>query len=205
MTVEFPLSLLIQFAKVPVLGQVKTRMQPVLTEQQSLALHCYLVERTHHTLHQQALCKTELWLAGGEAREFFESLKPCPNLKYQRGSDLGERMHRAIATGLECYGSAVLIGSDCPGITPAYLREALLALEIVDVVLGPAVDGGYVLIGMNKACPGAFGGIDWGTDQVLRQTKERLQGLGLTWFELPVLPDIDRPEDLQQINPLSYF
>jgi len=198
----FPEALLIQFAKAPQLGQVKTRMQPVLNEKQSLDLHCQLVRRTHETLHREALCQTQLWMSGEDNDGFFQSLKPLPEIKVQHGDDLGERMRSAIATGLQGWQSVVLIGSDCPAITSDYLRRALLALERVDVVLGPAADGGYVLIAMKKAEGGVFEGVDWSTPRVLQQTRGRLAALNLSHVELPVLNDIDRPEDLAHLEVL---
>ena len=194
---EFPEALLIQFAKAPQLGQVKTRMQPVLSREQSLALHCQLVLRTHQTLHRDALCQTQLWISGEDSMGFFQSLKPAPTIKHQQGEDLGERMHSAIATGLQQYQSVALIGSDCPAITSDYLRSALRALNSADVVLGPAADGGYVLIAMKKTEQGVFENVDWSTSRVLAQTRNNLAALNLSSLELPVLNDIDRPEDLR--------
>lgn len=202
MSDEFPEALLIQFAKAPQLGQVKTRMQPVLSIEQSLALHCQLVQRTHQTLHREALCHTQLWISGADNDGFFQSLKPLPTIKHQHGKDLGERMYSAIAAGLEQKGAVVLIGSDCPAISSDYLRSALCALERVDVVLGPAADGGYVLIAMKKAERAVFAGVDWSTPRVLQQTRARLAALKLSSFELPVLHDIDRPEDLVHLESL---
>jgi len=202
---EFPEALLIQFAKAPQLGQVKTRMQPVLSLEQSLALHCQLVSRSHQTLHREALCQTQLWISCEDSTGFFQSLKPAPTIKCQQGEDLGERMYSAIAAGLQQYQSVALIGSDCPAITGAYLRSALQALDRADVVLGPAADGGYVLIAMRNAEQGVFAGVDWSTSRVLQQTRENLRALNLSYFELPVLNDIDCPEDLvhlQELPPL---
>ena len=194
---EFPEALLIQFAKAPQLGQVKTRMQPVLSLEQSLALHCQLVLRTHQTLHHETLCQTQLWTSGEDGTGFFQSLKPAPTIKRQQGKDLGERMYSAIATGLQQFQLVVLIGSDCPAISSAYLRSALRALDSVDVVLGPAADGGYVLIAMKKAEQGIFENVDWSTSLVLAQTRNNLTALNLSCLELPVLNDVDRPEDLR--------
>ncbi|MBQ0721182.1 MAG: TIGR04282 family arsenosugar biosynthesis glycosyltransferase [Gammaproteobacteria bacterium] len=202
MSDEFPGALLIQFAKAPQLGQVKTRMQPQLSVEQSLALHCDLVRRTHQTIHRAALCQSQLWISGEDSAGFFQSLQPLPTIKHQRGADLGQRMHSAIATGLGHWQSVLLIGSDCPAINRNYLRQCLLALETVDVVLGPAEDGGYVLIAMKTAAPGVFDGVSWSSPQVLAQTRARLAALQLSYFELPVLNDIDRPEDLVHLEGL---
>jgi rSAM/selenodomain-associated transferase 1 len=200
MSYEFPDALLIQFAKAPQLGQVKTRMQPVLSLEQSLALHCQLVQRVHQTLHAEGLCHSQLWITGVDDSGFFQSLKPRPEVKHQHGDDLGERMFSSIAAGLEHRSAVVLIGSDCPAITSDYLRTALCALSRVDVVLGPAADGGYVLVGMKKAEREIFAGVAWGTSRVLQQTRERLRAIKRSCFELPVLNDIDRPEDLIHLD-----
>ena len=200
MNYEFPEALLIQFAKAPQLGQVKTRMQPVLSVEQSLTLHRQLVQRTHQTLHHEALCHSQLWISGEDNEGFFQSLKPLPVIKHQRGDDLGERMYVAIAAGLNHKSAVVLIGSDCPAISVDYLRTALCALKKVDVVLGPATDGGYVLIAMKKAERAVFAGVDWSTPRVLQQTRARLRASKLLCFELPVLHDIDRPEDLIHLD-----
>ncbi|OUS10319.1 hypothetical protein A9Q90_01520 [Gammaproteobacteria bacterium 54_18_T64] len=200
---EFPLALLVQFAKAPLLGQVKTRMQPVLSVAQSLALHCDLVRHTHQTLHRDALCQSQLWTSGEDRADFFKSLLPPPDIQCQQGVDLGERMHFAIASGLKRWRAVVLIGSDCPAINGNYLRQALLALESVDVVLGPAADGGYVLIAMKRAEPRVFEGVEWSTCRVLGQTQARLASLKMSCHVLPVLNDIDRPEDLVHLNGLA--
>jgi len=196
----FPEALLIQFAKAPQLGRVKTRMQPVLSEQQSLALHCQLVQRTHRAIHRAALCQSQLWVSGEDRDGFFQSLEPLPEIKHQQGADLGERMHRAIAAGLQQKRAVVLIGSDCPAINSDYLRKAFVALNSVDLVLGPAADGGYVLIGMKQTEPKVFEGVDWSTSRVLAQTRAKVSALMLSHHELPRLNDIDRPEDLAHLE-----
>jgi len=158
------------------------------------------VQRTHQTLHHEALCHSQLWVSGVDDAGFFQNLEPRPVIKHQYGADLGERMHLAIAEGLGQYSAVVLIGSDCPAISSNYLRNALYALKRVDVVLGPAADGGYVLIALKKADRSVFTGIDWSTSRVLQQTRSRLQASQLSCFELPVLNDIDRPADLVYLD-----
>ena len=94
-------------------------------------------------------------------------------------------------------GPTIVIGSDCPALTPSHLRQAADVLrEGRDVVVIPAEDGGYVLIGSRRPQPGLFNGMTWGTDQVMAQTRQRLAHSGLTWRELPPLWDVDRPADL---------
>ncbi len=114
----------------------------------------------------------------------------------QSGSDLGERMFHAIRDGLLRYRKLVLVGSDCPAIDEQYLSDALTALDSKSFVLGPADDGGYVLIGATHIEASLFEGVSWGSEAVLDETRERLTASGREWSELNTLPDIDRPEDL---------
>ena len=97
--------------------------------------------------------------------------------------------------------SALLIGADCPGISAATLQDAHRRLQHgVATVVAPAVDGGYVLIGVRDDCPALFDGIDWGSERVMAQTRQRLQVLGITYAELPAHHDIDRPSDLERLR-----
>lgn len=206
MTYEFPQALLIQFAKAPEPGKVKTRMQPQLTAEQSLSLHCRLVKRTYQTLVHSAVATVELWTSGGDRCQFFRDLEPRAILREQRGADLGVRMHHALADGLDRYEAVVLVGSDCPFLSPEVLSEALgLLVADKDCVLGPATDGGYVLIGLTRNSVELFADIDWGTDQVLAQTRSRLRQLGWQWAELTPLSDIDKPEDLSLVAGLKEY
>ena len=119
----------------------------------------------------------------------------------QFGNDLGLRMNNALANVLDQYGSAILIGCDCPEYSHAYFDRGFLALEQgADVVLGPARDGGYVLVGLRQAEELIFRGMDWGTDAVLQQTRECISALGLNYHELETLQDIDEPQDLILLN-----
>jgi rSAM/selenodomain-associated transferase 1 len=117
---------------------------------------------------------------------------------YRQGSgDLGQRMYsairRAFAVGM---ARVVIIGTDCPDVNPFILTEAFDALKRQDLVLGPAEDGGYYLIGLNCLIPQLFNQIQWGTDRVLAKTKNIAKKLGLSVHYLPILADVDRPEDL---------
>lgn len=106
------------------------------------------------------------------------------------------RMQGALTDALRRAPAAVLIGSDCPGYSAAYLCSAFTALATHDAVLGPAHDGGYVLIGLRRIDPSLFAAIPWGTGDVLAHTRTRLAALGWHWHELATQHDIDRPEDL---------
>ncbi|MEH6567900.1 MAG: TIGR04282 family arsenosugar biosynthesis glycosyltransferase [Halioglobus sp.] len=190
--------LLIQFAKSPVPGQVKTRMLPVLNAEQACALHQELLEWTCHSLCNAGLGEVELWVSGNSEHQTF---KRCLNqgvscIALQCGEDLGARMCHALADGLARYQCVILVGSDCPAISPHYLSGAVRALASNSVVLGPADDGGYVLVGMTQLCCEMFEGIEWGQNTVWADTVKILEGLSINWEGLASLPDIDRPEDL---------
>ena len=106
-------------------------------------------------------------------------------------------MKNALAEALTDYSEVVVIGTDCPEITPEYLNKAFSKLENgVDAVIGPAMDGGYVLLGLRRFSPLLFENVHWGTEQVLSETRKILELQGWQWDELNSLRDIDTPEDL---------
>jgi uncharacterized protein len=192
-------TLLIQFARSPDPGRVKTRMMPTLTANQACELHENLMLWTCRQLCTSGVGPVELWLSGDAGHSI---VRQCCDLgvhtlRQQSGGDLGQRMHGALGDGLSRYRQVLLVGSDCPGIDASYLSLACRSLESHAVVLGPAVDGGYVLIGARGDCPGVFEGISWGQDKVYEQTVLALESRNLSWSALPVLADIDRPEDLE--------
>lgn len=200
---EFPAARLLVFAKAPVPGRVKTRLIPALGAYHSAALQRQLSEHTLALATHARLCPVEMWCDPDTHHPFF---KRCHRrfgviLRQQRGPDLGVRMYRALAATLRHARYAVLIGTDCPGMTAEDLYEALIALSTeADVVIGPAEDGGYVLIGVRRCSLRLFSGIAWGGDQVLRQTRSRLQTLNWRRRELTSRWDVDRPQDLERLK-----
>ncbi len=135
--------------------------------------------------------------------EFFAAMAGgTMTLHKQEGTDLGERMYNGAARALDERGAdaVVIIGTDCPALDVAYLRGALEKLRDHDAVIGPAEDGGYGLIGLRRADPGVFAGIEWGTDTVCAETCRRFNAAGLFWSLLPRLWDVDRPEDLDRYD-----
>lgn len=190
--------LFIQFARSPQVGQVKTRMAPALGEQGACDLHCELVRWTARALVNAGLGTVELHVAGELSHPLFSDCLDAGVARVlpQRGGDLGERMYSALAAGLQRYRAVVLVGSDCPGIGRDYLAQAAAALARAPVVIGPALDGGYVLIGARDIRASLFQAVDWGTGEVYRQTLDNLRRLGWRWEALEALADIDRPQDL---------
>jgi uncharacterized protein len=187
---------------------VKTRLQGALSAQQCAELHAVLARQALQTAVDSAVAEVELWCAGDIEHPFFSD---CARrygvvLRRQEGANLGARMAHALQIALRSCGFAIIIGTDCPVLDAGYLRRAaaLLAGEKSGnrnprVVIGPATDGGYVLFGANGPLDRAFENIEWGGSEVLRQTRERLQELRVTWKELESLPDIDRPGDLKHL------
>jgi uncharacterized protein len=202
MTVKFPRATIIQFAKAPERATVKTRLSPALDENARLELHGLLVRLCHDMVVSSRLARVEVWTNKLDLRhQNFWDACGIADCELQQGRDLGERMHHAFGRVL-CPGAgnefALIIGSDCPFITPGILEQAMSSLEAGnDAVIGPAEDGGYYLIGLRKPDFDLFRHIPWGTDSVCSDTRRRLSELDLQYQELPALPDIDRPEDLR--------
>jgi rSAM/selenodomain-associated transferase 1 len=187
------------FIRAPELGRVKTRLEKKMDAKTVLTLYKHFVEDTMESL-----------TAGGhDIIVFFSPLHKEPAVRAwlgdtihfqpQTGRNLGERMRNAFSTvfamGLD---QAVLMGSDSPDIDIGIIDEAYAFLENRDVVIGPAEDGGYYLIGFQKkAFDGdVFSGIDWGTEHVYQQTMQHVHDAGLITHVLPVWQDIDTFEDL---------
>jgi len=194
------------FAKAPTPGSVKTRLIPALGETAAAELHRQLVVRTLRTALAAAVGPVELWCAPDARDPFFADCAEQfgVRLRNQGEGDVGARMACALGVALAEGSPALLIGSDCPVLTAAYLREAAAACAGGDhAVFGPAEDGGYVLIGL--ACspsPKLFDNIAWGGATVMRETRIRLSRLGWRWTELETLWDVDRPEDMPRLHRL---
>jgi len=190
-------------ARAPEPGRVKTRLIPALGEEGACDLQRILVEHAL-ALPAEGFCERFLWLDDGpdEDLEVLAARHDWTVMEQPVG-DLGERMRRIAALGLADSDAVVLIGNDCPALDGTYLQAACQALAEHEVVLGPAVDGGYVLLGLRRVDPLLFECLPWGTDQVLALTCERLQRLGWPHELLPVLWDVDRPEDLPRLAELG--
>jgi rSAM/selenodomain-associated transferase 1 len=190
------------FAKAPVPGQVKTRLAGVLGETAAAGLHAGLVRHALSTAVAAGLGKVQLWCTPDEHHDFFERCAADfgASLHAQRGADLGARMRAAFDEAFARGEALVIIGADCPALTPADLRAAARALEANDVVIAPAEDGGYVLLAMARAVPQAFEGVAWGNPSVMGETRARLAAAGVSWSEMPVSWDVDRPEDYERLR-----
>jgi len=194
---------LLVFARAPVPGGTKTRLTPRLDAWRAARLQARLTARALKTARCARCGPVELHVTPARGHAFFCY---CRNkfgvaLKLQRGADLGERMHAALARALRRHRSAVLLGSDCPELGPGDLRRAARLLRgSCDAVLAPAEDGGYALIALRRASRAIFDGIRWGGADVYRDTAERLAASGLRWRALRTVWDVDRPEDLGRLS-----
>lgn len=188
--------MIIVFARAPVPGQAKTRLAPRLGEWRAAQLHARLTRHAVRTALAARCGPVELHAT--RRHRFFDSLG-VP-LRVQKGKDLGERMYRALAKASR---PAILIGTDCPMLTAADLRRALRWLQGgCDVVLAPAEDGGYALIGARRLSPAMFEGIEWGGERVYDETRTRLSGY--RWRALRRVWDVDRAEDLDRLRWLRF-
>jgi hypothetical protein len=145
-------------------------------------------------------CRTEVHYAPrGAAGEVRQWLGSGFTYRVQRGGDLGERLDRAFDQGFRRgYGPVIAIGSDCPELDEDCLRRAIKWLADTDVVLGPASDGGYYLIGLRRPAPRVFEDIAWGTSTVLVSTRARIKECGLSSRLLEEKDDIDDLAGLQR-------
>jgi uncharacterized protein len=194
------LPVLIIFSRYPEAGRSKTRLIPALGASGAARLH---EDMTRHTLRTAAELargypvRVEVHFAGGDEglmRQVFGGDFPY---RRQVAGDLGQKMQAALKGALSRGASrAVVIGTDCPDLTASRLRQAFEALTTRELVLGPAQDGGYYLIGCRRVWPELFADIPWGTEQVWARTLAAARGVGLTPQVLEPLPDVDRPEDL---------
>lgn len=196
---------LIVFTRYPEPGRTKTRLIPTLGPQAAADLHHHMTQHTIHvarTFTRKHPCALNIQYAGGDPAAVREWLGPDLTCLPQPDGDLGQRLAAAFRNGFQ-HGRTriVIIGTDCPDLTPTLLQTAFNTLRRHDLVLGPAADGGYYLIGLrapaaDRAVPNLFENVDFGTGRVLDQTITIARAQRLTFKQLKTLQDVDRPEDL---------
>lgn len=198
-----PKRALVIYARAPVAGSVKTRLQPFFTPDEGLALYeAMLADLVERTLGA-APAGTALFLAWSqpcEAPANLSGLIPRIHGELQTGDDLGERMARTLQGKFQAgYNQVVLIGADAPNVPTGYLNRAFESLTGADIVIGPASDGGYYLIGARRLHPMLFQKMPWGTGKVLSITRQRLKSSGIAHAELPPWYDVDTPSDVERL------
>ncbi len=183
------------------MGRVKTRLIPDLGVGGARRVHRQILVKTAKMLMANDAGKVELCVTD-ESPLFRALAYRGLSVTRQCDGDLGQRMFDAIATGLLRADRVVLVGSDCPQLSTDYIHAAIAALDNHDLVLGPALDGGYVLIAARRIHANLFRGVKWGSDQVLLQTLERARELGYSLKTLNTLRDVDTLADWQWWNKL---
>lgn len=180
------------FARHPVAGTVKTRLSPALPAASAARLYAALLADTRAAAAACDAARHWWWADAGTPladAAFAEDVQPDGDL----GARLAHAMRVARARGA---AHVVLVGSDCPALSVTDLDSAFGALAGADVVLGPAYDGGYWLVGARVACDGLFEGIPWSTDAVLRETCARARANGWSLSQIATRRDFDTPADL---------
>jgi hypothetical protein len=194
-------ALLIIFAKEPCPGQVKTRLSPPLSPEAAAQLyHCFIQDILDEMARVPEV-RLAVAFSPPTAQVFFRRLAPPGTILFpQEGDDLGERMALAFTRGFAAgFGPVLLRGSDVPDLPAAVVSEAtaVLAAGQAQVVLGPATDGGYHLVGLTEPQPGLFRGPAWSSSTVLADTLSLARQLGLRVHLLPPWPDIDTFDNLR--------
>lgn len=198
---------LVIFAKAPIAGQVKTRLCPPLTHDEAATLHgSFVLDMLERTKVAAAKLKLPidryLACAPSSTLVFFQIMEERQAVKLidQVGDDLGARMQQACVTLFaQGYQRVIIVGTDIPSLPLDHYKQALALLDSHDVVLGPAMDGGYYLIGLTQPRPELFANIAWSTDRVLAATQEKAASLNLKTALLPPWRDVDTIDDLHAL------
>lgn len=188
-------SALIVFVRQPQLGKVKTRLAATMGDAAALKVYELLLAHTYqlatamdipvYVYYANGIAETDIW----QGDHFHK--------KEQQGADLGLRMYNAFAeTFAQGHQNVIIIGSDCYALTAELVQTAFDQLHHCDAVIGPATDGGYYLLGLNRPVPDIFEDIAWSTNSVAAATMGKLYGLGCSVSMLQALPDIDEEKDV---------
>ena len=189
--------LLMLFVRNPELGKVKTRLAASVGPEEALEIYMHLLQHTKQVTEKLSVDKLVYYSNEVNQQDLW------PNDKYKKqvqpAGDLGDKMGAAFEAAFkEGYTSVVIIGSDCHQLTQEIIERAFKALETHEVVIGPALDGGYYLLGMNKLYPEFFRNKRWSTEHVFPDTILDIEKLHLSHVVLPELSDVDYIEDLDE-------
>lgn len=194
-----PKTALVVFVKNPELGKVKTRLAAQIGDEKALEIYLNLLNYTHsvaiswdadvRVYYSDFIPELDLWDVGYGTKHV------------QIGNNLGQRLLQAVSeTFSEDYEYVIVIGSDCPKLNVEHLNKARTNLGDVDVVVGPAKDGGYYLIAMKSLHGTLFEDKSWSSPSLFDQTMDTMIKQGLSWYELPILGDIDTVEDMERYS-----
>ncbi len=202
MSFTFPDTKILVFTKPPIAGKCKSRLVPVLGEEGAAQLQAWLIKKIIADLAEFNLCPFEIWQSEPTScfSDLFVEKDVSVAVHTQQGNTLGERMSNAMQQTLEDVSSVIIIGSDCILYSETYIKIAIICLNTESLVIGPAADGGYVLIGANQHYPAIFENISWGSSRVFQQTLLKVQHKGIAYNVLEELWDIDTPSDLDKLQ-----
>lgn len=195
---------LIIFTRYPEIGKTKTRLIPAIGAEKSANLQRLMTEKTINSI--ELLTKiidieVNIYFQGGNKELMQQWLGDKYNFYPQIERDLGEKMYSAFKDSFaQKNEQVIIIGVDCLELSIDILQEAFLALNNHDLVIGKALDGGYYLLGLNTLEKSLFDHIQWGTNQVFSQTMSKIEKLNYITYQLPVLRDVDRAEDLHLVS-----
>lgn len=191
---------LIIFTRYPEPGKTKTRLIPALGAEGAAALHRQMAEQTVQQVRFLQQTAIEVWYVGGSQKLMQNWLGADLTYTEQPAGDLGDRMCAAFRSSFaRGYDAVMIVGTDCPDLTTAVLAEGFVGLQNQVLTIGPAIDGGYYLIGLQRLVPELFEGIAWSTPTVLSETLKIIDRLQLKVLLLPCLRDIDVPQDLEYL------
>jgi len=200
---------IILFAREPVLGTVKSRLSAALSPQETLTLYKRLLIQSINIACRYSGADVQVFSTPGIDHPLLRSYAKSHQMRLhiQTTGDLGARMIEAAESMLQKYQRVLIMGSDCPFITQAYLDDAFSSLNDKHVAFGPALDGGFVLTA--SATSGlfekVFRNVDWGESTVLESVLEHADSEEISYELLPPLQDIDRPEDLGLLEQVTWF
>ena len=189
------------FAKAPIEGFCKTRLAKDIGDKQATAYHARMAEDTLSGLMGNH--DVQLWCKPSKEHSFFQEMKtkyPVSTFD-QKGESLGIIMDNAAHMAFKDNTTTIIqMGTDCPQLDQNYIEQALEALDKADIVIGPADDGGYVLLAQQKHYDDLYKDIEWGSSVVLEQLTGNIKAMGLSYTLLNTLRDVDTAEDLQQVQ-----
>lgn len=192
---------LIVFQKNAVLGKVKSRLAATIGEKKALEIYQSLLLHTYRQIEKLEDVDISIFYSDFIEENSFGQFKPDFE-EVQKGVDLGERMSNAFLSLFQKgYKKVIIIGTDCPEIKTADIKDAFLALEKKEVCIGPALDGGYYLLGMCQFYGALFQNMPWSSSEVSKKTLEILNRDQISYELMKMLRDIDTEEDLIAIFP----
>lgn len=195
---------IIIFIKNPVKGKVKTRLAKDIGDDRALAVYCRLLDLTEQAVSKVDADKHLFYSDHIDLTDNWANKSYTKHVQYQ-SSDLGERMYQAFKTVFdEGYTKVLIIGSDCPEISTQLIEGSFDALDKKDVVIGPAADGGYYLLGMSTLEKKYFEDKEWSTSSVRLDTIRTIEAIGKDYLLLKELRDLDNIADLEEMK-ISLF